>query len=307
MPSKKNWKYWLKRRERMVDEIEAALKVKVAGMQNALYGQLSGIINDFSTDSEGRIKFTAGNIRNARKVNTVFAVFGASKKRSLAIWIKNRVHDLLGLNKAYIKSIDKSFDARTVEERALIQLMGSIGYDVKKDVIVKGSWLDAVSRADEVKMQVFRRINSAMSSKMDLKTFRANFRDDFTGKNRLGLLAKHYDFHTQNLFMAYDRTIADNYAAEAGMKYFVYTGGTIKTTRPFCEKNADKVFHQNQFPKWDLMSWDGKIPNAPTKQVAGGYRCRHHFAYVSKQMAARMIRGGRKHGLTESEYAALFA
>lgn len=303
-----NWNDILKEREKAIEAAENALKRKVSRLQESLYSSLLAIITDLKTDPEGNILFTAGNISTTRKVDTVFSSFSKQVQKGFVGWLKNRVAELAGLNRRYINAVDSNFGSKGLEERALNILMKNLGYDVAKDSIIAGSWLDGLTSHNDVKLATFQRINSAMAGGMDMKTFKARFRADYSDGGSLGLLSRHYQGHVGNLFQGSDRTLSDIMAKEAKLDYFVYTGGIIATTRPFCKKHNGKVFHRSIFKKWDGETWVGKIKGAPTIQVGGGYGpCRHNWGWVTADTAARMIRAGRQHGLTDAQLQELYA
>lgn len=77
----------------------------------------------------------------------------------------------------------------------------------------------------------------------------------------------------------FERGLSIKKATDLDLKYFIYEGGLIKTSRPFCVEKAGKIFTMQ-----DLKSWDNgqKLPVIP---YLGGYNCRHHINWISDELA----------------------
>jgi hypothetical protein len=76
-----------------------------------------------------------------------------------------------------------------------------------------------------------------------------------------------------------------------GLKWFIYQGSNIKTTRPFCRKKAGKVFSVEEAAKWrndpDLVGKSSAATYNPLLE-RGRYNCRHHIGYISERLAKRL-------------------
>ena len=65
----------------------------------------------------------------------------------------------------------------------------------------------------------------------------------------------------------------------AGITRFTYAGGTISTTRPFCQTHNNKTYTTQEIKTIWRGSWGGKRPGDPFV-VRGGYNCRHYWVPV---------------------------
>ena len=65
----------------------------------------------------------------------------------------------------------------------------------------------------------------------------------------------------------------------AGITRFTYAGGTISTTRPFCQTHNNKTYTTKEIKTIWRGSWGGKRPGDPFV-VRGGYNCRHYWVPV---------------------------
>lgn len=71
-----------------------------------------------------------------------------------------------------------------------------------------------------------------------------------------------------------------------GAEWYVYRGGEIETTRPFCEARNGKYFHRKEVESWASLEWDGKIAETDRKTIfnyAGGWNCRHSLIAVTER------------------------
>jgi hypothetical protein len=88
------------------------------------------------------------------------------------------------------------------------------------------------------------------------------------------------------------------YAQKLGLDTFIYAGGLIETSRPFCKKHNDKVFTveeaEKQWPK------DSALPRTKVERESGtlvGYNptvdmgrwnCRHRIRYIPRTLAEQL-------------------
>lgn len=66
----------------------------------------------------------------------------------------------------------------------------------------------------------------------------------------------------------------------AGLKYYLYVGNVMSTTRDFCRQRVGKVFSAAEINSW-TFDWAGKSGPAMTNR--GGYNCRHHWQPVDPE------------------------
>ena len=99
-------------------------------------------------------------------------------------------------------------------------------------------------------------------------------------------------------YQRFDRASSDTYAQKLGLDTFIYAGGLIETSRPFCKKHNDKVFTveeaEKQWPK------DSALPRTKVERESGtlvGYNptvdmgrwnCRHRIRYIPRTLAEQL-------------------
>lgn len=293
------WEQLAKKRERFSERKQSALVAHVKRLQGSLYAALlDRIVTNLETDETGAIKFTAANIAQVGKVGLVFDAYRKSST-ALGEWIVKGLVQLFGLNTAYMRAVSNVTDS--LEDRSRSLLFRNLGYDLKTKEIIKDSWLDGLLAQDQVKQQVVNRLNAALQSKMDAKTFKTQFRDAFLdNKNGLGLVRKNMDFHTQNIFMSFDRASQEVYRDNLGLKYGLYSGTVMmptkksKGTRPFCLQRVGNIYSKQEIEKWRNLQFKGRVEPYNPFTDCGSINCRHHWNWISEEMKETLEKRGRK-------------
>jgi len=94
-------------------------------------------------------------------------------------------------------------------------------------------------------------------------------------------------------FALSDRAVTNEIAEQLGFSYYLYTGGLLKTTRPFCKSRNGKFFSKKEVEEWGaLQPWDGWMDGTNEKtifQTAGGYNCQHSILPVSEAVVPKEV------------------
>lgn len=186
--------------------------------------------------------------------------------------------------------VDSYFDEMMEDvnnEKILENLLNRIGYDGKK--IVKGGLFDSFagdfSNLNAVKQEAVK----AISAGIDMNAFVKDLRVRFLGADgKLGMIeGKAYnaifDIYQQN-----DRSLTKEMSDLNKIKYFVYQGGLMDTSRPFCIKRNNQVYTKEQIESWKNLEFKGKSKPYNPFIDAGGYNCRHTFDPISEELAEEL-------------------
>lgn len=286
------------KRERFSKESSTSLEKAVKAVQGALYSLVvEKILNSLETDGDGIIKFTVSNARTAARFKQVWATHQRQSGK-LTQWIVKQLVKLFDLNTAYMREVTNVTDS--LEARARKRLLLNLGYDLDAKKILPDSWLDNLAAQSDVKQRVVNKLNTAIQSKMPLKQFRKEFRDDFLGAKGQGWVERYFNARSQDLFSQFDRSTQAVYRDELKLNYAIYSG-TIKQpspkssgTRDFCWRRVNNLYDLETIEKWNSLDWNGKIEGSDVKLTCGGYGCRHHLSWVSEEMAATLQKRGRE-------------
>lgn len=105
------------------------------------------------------------------------------------------------------------------------------------------------------------------------ETLHSKYASDVLGEN----MRKYAGQIAHDSIMQFDGQFTKYKGDEAGITSYKYTGTSIVTTRPFCRRNLNRVFTEEEARSvWAGQSWSGKSGSDPFVN-RGGYRCRHSF------------------------------
>ena len=168
--------------------------------------------------------------------------------------------------------------------------LGNLMADTKAQI---GDWLGITKRGALVENGYLSRLvndktilntirDSVFKSVVSQKGFFEVKKDlrDFIGGNqeKAGALQKYYRNFVYDTFSQVDRTQNKIFADKLKLKYAIYEGGLIKTSRDFCRKRNGKVFTTEEIEKFNPT--EAKPPNYNPFTDLGGYGCRHHLNYI---------------------------
>ena len=87
-------------------------------------------------------------------------------------------------------------------------------------------------------------------------------------------------------FALSDRAVTNTVAEQLGLEWYLYAGGLIDTTRPFCKARNGKYFRKSEVESWaGLGDWAGRMAGTTEETIfltAGGYNCQHSILPVSE-------------------------
>lgn len=140
-------------------------------------------------------------------------------------------------------------------------------------------------------------INSVNSGASFVETIKS-IRDFVEGaEDANGKLLQYSKQIAYDSFAISDRAYTSTRAEELDLQFFIYAGGELPTTRPFCEARREKVFHRKEIESWVTTNgshesnpvphgdeWAGRINGTNESTIfnfAGGHNCRHSINPIS--------------------------
>lgn len=281
-----------KRREQLARELEEKLKIKVSGIQRRVYGSTLNRLSVLRNDQEGRLLFNIKNIQTVNRIAVSVEKQMAKEGRVLLRWLVRSLLKLFRVNVSYFASIDPRSEQR--EQQILYRVLFRYGYNTKTRKILPTGVLSVLSQSQAISARISEQINQSLAAKMPLKQFKDTFRTFFVNPAGLGVIESQFNRFTNDLFQDFDRETQKAYADELKLNYAIYSGTEIKTTRPFCEARINNIYTREEIAKWNDRDWKGKRKGVPVEVQCGGYNCRHHFNFISDELAKRLADRGRK-------------
>jgi hypothetical protein len=255
------------------DEYIKGTTKRLAGLDNLIYKILLDYFVDNLDIKGNKIKYTASNIDAVNKIESTTSMFGSALTK-IGEYIVKGIKEILGLTvsdfaKFDTGSIKKSSDVlETLEKHAATSINQNLNLqiifaDVKKDALALMSKPDGIS----------------------LSELREQLYDKVVNK---GMAQKYYSRWTHDIYSQYQRVGANQVRKKLGLKYAIYQGGLIESSRPFCEQRNGKVFSEEEIEKWINLNFEGK-PDVGYNPIAdlGGYNCRHRLDWISEELAKK--------------------
>ncbi|RIV23616.1 hypothetical protein DYU11_11585 [Fibrisoma montanum] len=167
--------------------------------------------------------------------------------------------------------------------------------------IVPNGLFDLFTRDTTVRRQVQQFAYAQRAANVGLERFKKNLRAFITPPGQKTLWNRHYDTVAYDTYQQADRLAQQTFAEGLNMRAFLYLGGKLDSSRPFCLARDGKVFLRPEIEKFGtpqdayggyLDKARGKFQGKPSAgyapfEMAGGYRCRHHYSAISDREAMR--------------------
>lgn len=186
------------------------------------------------------------------------------------------------INYKYFESIDPRFEIPAISNNII---------KAKKNEAI----LSLLNSTDQYLTNPMRQAlsNSVLAggSRSDLL---ATFRELIEGDpEKVGRLERATRQVVSDTFALSDRAITNASAEQLGLEYYLYTGGLLKTTRPFCLARNGKFFKKSEVESWGANpTWAGAMEGTDDKtifQTAGGYNCQHSILPVSEAVVPKNV------------------
>ena len=307
MPNDKRLNDLWKRKDDYIKSRLDWLNKKVDGSQQILLNNLSsGFAGEFAVDEFGKLKATTRNMRLAVKMDQFFDVLDKETLRKVNTQYGQDMLKLTPLNERYYNTLIP--DARDV----ITSISEKVGFieaaiGIKDGTILKGGYLDNITKMPEVRQQLKNYVVQSVNNKKGFSEYLRGMKEIVVGtKTRDGALERYYKQFAYDTFNQTDAAINKHYADSLNLTWFVYSGGTIGTSRAFCIKRSQKVFNTKETETWKCDSTligKPKGVRCDSRYNAlierGRWNCRHTLRYITSEMACDM---GRKDACDVAEF-----
>jgi len=262
----------------LLDIIES-YRIKIRDIESELY-------TDFFNDFSGKVVIQRGRIfANASTLNNLPAWKKYYKKSAeLGSWIVSKMKEISFSLNNYFGFVTKKQVSKEVTEASKF-LLSQIGFDGEK--LTDKGFLQMLTRditpERRIKLFALQAINAGKS----LTDFQKDLKKLISGDKaagRKGVVAAHYKTNSDTLFSEFDRTLSFKVAEKYELHYVLWSGPTLKSSRPFCRRRKGKSFSVAEIKAMDKETWAGKIPGQSTIISAGGYNCIDNLLYITQEL-----------------------
>jgi len=274
------------RRLEAIAALEAQVAAAADGAQRDLYERLLARLTDIHADPT--------------LLPTLLQEYAATTLVPLAYTYGQAMLHLPALNVSYFQELDVAGYAAL---RAPLTdfLTARLGVDAA-GAVVPGGYLDLLAGNTAVRQQVLTYAYSAQASGTGLEAYRVGLKQLVLGgdKPAEGLVATLYRESADD-FSRNDRALQTIAAKELGLQAFLYQGGLIDTSRPFCRVRNGKAFADFEVRRFGTKAdafggysdkqagkFSGKTDPYDPFVDCGGYSCRHGLHAIPNLVALRM-------------------
>lgn len=263
-----------KKRLALIEKKQELLKNAVGDLQRILY---EAILNQIEAIAE-----------NPAEMNRMFDEFNANHHAKVLKTFASDIMSIGAMNAEYFIEAAKGIDAKdysAIQSKANDQILSRFGLD-KSGKMVKGGFIDSFANDESIKRQLTQYGYKAKISGVGLMEFKKGFKDLIIGeKGKTGGLEKHYKTWAYDTYQQVDSSLQQFYSEKLGLEAFLYLGGLIAGSRPFCVARNGKVFLREEIEEWKNLDFAGKPANYNPFLDRGGYNCRHIPNAITARMA----------------------
>lgn len=245
----------------------------------------------------GYIKNTKANRDRIAALNRLFDRFQNNDFAKAVQTMVSDFKDIHTLNTGYFATINKP-KVQNIEKNVFNKMKSTFGIEGNK--ITTGGFLDSFIKNNKLLSQLRESTFRAVTSKnITMKDYIKSVKLLTVGRRGVdGGFQKHFKTFATDAYTLFDRISNQEFATSLDLKYAVYAGGVIETTRPFCEVRNGKVFTTDEIAKFGTSKdkyggyedTKGNFKGKPKEGYdpfaqCGGYNCRHTLNYISKATA----------------------
>lgn len=289
----------IKDAEALLDSGQRARMKDLGAIERLIATRLLIELNrDLTEGADGRVASRKGSVAVARMVDGIFA---ALEKRALKKVGKTMVQDMremLTLNARYYQQVAEppggSFPAIKKAVDAIMRRR--LGLGPKYEINPKGA-MGQLTKTDKAREEIKKVIAKAIAAGRPMREVERAVKVKVQGtKNTPGVLERNLGGVVLDAYQVADAVTNNEFAKRLDLKYFIYSGGLIETSRPFCRKRNNKVFTTNEAKAWaddptlprtKEEKDSGTVMDYAPLEDRGRWNCRHRILYISEQEARR--------------------
>jgi hypothetical protein len=265
-----------------LETIPDAFSNRMVSIQRSQFNNVIRLLDDLDY-SNGLIVVNDANILKIEAITEAIKDVLTGQEYELAVGeLMDEFDNQAAISYRYFEAIDPRFEVPAITNSIL---------RAKKNEAV----LSLLNSTDQYLTNPMRQSlsNSVLSggSRSDLI---ATFRDLIEGDpEKVGRLERATRQIVSDTFALSDRAVTNEVAEQLGLEYYLYTGGLINTTRPFCKARNGKFFKKSEVESWGALgNWEGRMEGTNEKtifQTAGGYNCQHSILPVSEAVVPKEV------------------
>jgi predicted amino acid-binding ACT domain protein len=264
----------MKELDEKIDELVKGTASRFEKLEKLILNEVLSYLSERLLVREQRIVFDANNFGIISKIDTLLSRFSTGIQ-NIGKYIIRGIGSVMGLTTEQLSQIDTRAikTGKTVTDELLNHAATIINKNLNLERIFLDIKQDAISLLADPKGIDLVELRKALSQKV-------------VGNK---LAQKYFSRWTHDLYSQMQRVGANRMRIELGLRFAIYQGGLIATSRDFCEERNRQCFSDEEIMKWKELDWEGK-PEIGYNPIidCGGYNCRHRLDWISDEMAKRL-------------------
>lgn len=270
-----------------LESVPGKFASQVSEVQKGLIKDVQVILARFELERDGTFKVNEFNIELAAELDVLLRqVLDASEYTEAVTEFAREFNQQISVNDAYFQKAFPGFE--TSELGALVVR------EAQKNAV---ELLINTSLDSEFTLAIKQQIEQAVITGARFRETLDTIQQIVTGNAETdGKILAYSKQIAHDTFAVGDRAYSTAVAEKVGATWFKYSGGQIKTSRPFCVERHGKFFCKKEIELWGAGektsgykwpqsgSWAGEGEGTNERTIftwAGGYNCMHTIMAVS--------------------------
>ena len=247
---------------------------------------------------DGRIKSRKGTVSIGKSIDRVFDLV---EEQGLPKIMGKAVKDIRGtldFNARYYQNLvspDKGSYA-DIKKAVDAVMRRRLGLDKDYKVNPRG-YLGAIGNTERAREEVKKMVAKAVAAGIPMRALKKALAVKVAGtKKTPGVLERTLGGYVLDAYSVADAVTNKEFAKRLDLKYFIYSGGLIETSREFCRKRNGKVYSTEEAETWADDSTlprtkeerdSGVVVDYSPLEDRGRWNCRHRILYIPYEEAVR--------------------
>ena len=262
--------------ENLIISANDTFAARVAGVEAQLYDDLTTVLKFLEVDSEGYIKQNAGNRSILRAGQKQFddTINNSPYQNAVEAHV-SVIPKVDALNEAYFETVSSAFKPN---RQFIANLQANTIETINQYVLQDGIAAQVKIPLNEILSQ---NVNSGGQFSGMLRQVRTFVEGQPEADGRLVSYSRQI---LKDTLFQYSRSYQQSVTADLGLQWYLYAGGFMDKSRPFCIDHAGQYWHQKEIEGWAKQSWQGKNPLTTESSIftyVGGFNCVHELIPVS--------------------------
>jgi predicted ABC-type ATPase len=275
---------------------------QLRGIERLLFVRLVNELKGQLSEQNGRITSQKGSVALSKAIDAVFVAVTKQRLGDFAQGMADDMGTMLDMNARYYKALVKPkkdpFDQITKSVDAKMRKRMGIG---SKGDVQLGGFLSEAFQTQTARNEVNQLVSKAVAGGIPMRQLENQLRVRIKGtREAAGVLEKNLTGFVLDAYQIADSATNVEFADKLGLKFFIYSGGLIETSREFCRKRNNKVFTIEEatntsngwatdptLPRTKEERESGVLTGYQPLEDRGRWRCRHRLLFIPYEEAVR--------------------